>query len=147
MVKLIGFVCRKTEVPTVTVTGMVVVSPVVMRSSSPTNVPAIRPPPGNCVTSIPIAGVEGAVPLDAEGLSQLPVSAVLVVMVQLSVPVPAFLICNTCGVADPAPFSKEKLIWPGRVSKNGPEFSIVRLTGTTIDRPGFEYWVKMISAV
>ncbi len=35
MVKLIGFTCSKTTVPTVTLTGMLVMSPAVSKSNSP----------------------------------------------------------------------------------------------------------------
>ena len=93
-----------------------------------------------------MVAIEGAVPLVGVAVSQAPPSAVLVATVQLKVPVPPFPTCTICEVAAP-PVLKEKLNAPGRLSKNGPLATIVRLTGTTIDRPGLAYSVKMISAV
>ena len=90
--------------------------------------------------------MDGAVPLRGVAVSHAPPSAVLVVAVQFSVPVPPFSICTICRVATP-PVLKEKLKPPGRLSKNAPLATMVRFTGTTMDRPGLAYSVKMISAV
>src|SRR5258706_3724310 len=45
MVKLIGFICVNTAVPTVTVTGIVAVSPGAVKTSSPVKDPGRAPPP------------------------------------------------------------------------------------------------------
>ena len=75
---------------------------------------------------------EGAVPFKADTLSQLPPSDVLVSRVQFNVPLPAFRICTAwLGGAAP-PVCSEKLICPGRLSKNGPAVgsATVSVTGT-----------------
>jgi hypothetical protein len=72
---------------------MVTSSPVVDRKTiCPLKVPAANPPEGRTLGLIDTLTVEGAVPLSAEALNQLPPSAVLVDSVQCKVPVPAFLI-------------------------------------------------------
>src|ERR1700684_3138790 len=92
MVKLIAFTCAKTLGPTTTLTGMVTSSPVVCSTSCPLKVPAASPLEGRALGLIDTLTVEGAVPLKAEAVNQLPPSAVLVDSVQCNVPVPAFLI-------------------------------------------------------
>ena len=146
MVKLIGFIWLNTAVPTVTVTGMVVVSPAVWKTSWPVKVPASAPPPGRFAAVTEIVAIEAAVPLAGVAVSQSPPSPVLWVTVQFNVPVPPLPICTICEVAVPFVL-KEKLKPPGRLSKNGPPARTVRFTGTTIDRPGLANSVKIISAV
>src|SRR5580700_2345755 len=91
-VKLRGFTCTKTLLPTVTATGMVTLSPLVLRSSSPTKVPAVAPPPGRADGVMPMETRDGAVPLEAVVVNHVPPLAVLAVRVQLRVPAPAFRI-------------------------------------------------------
>src|ERR1700675_1912742 len=146
LVKVMGFICVNAAVPTVTVTGMVVLSPAVWKTSCPVKVPATSPPLGRFAAVTEIVAMEGAVPLVGVAVSHAPPSAVLVVTVQFSVPVPPLPICTICEVAAP-PVLKENLNAPGRLSKNAPLATIVRFTGTTIDRPGLAYSVKIISAV
>ena len=92
MVKFSGLIWVNTAVPTVTATGMVMLSPDVWNSNWPTYVPADAPPPGRPALAMPIMIVDGAAPLEADALSQLPPSAVLVVRVQFNVPAPEFRI-------------------------------------------------------
>ena len=66
-----------------------------------------------------IVAMEGAVPLMGVAFSHAPPSAVLLVAVQFSVPVPPLPICTICEVAAP-PVLNEKLSAPGRLSKNAP---------------------------
>src|SRR6202795_3660214 len=88
MVKLRGLIWVNTEAPTVTATGMVTLSPDVWNSNWPTKVPADAPPPGKPALAMPIVMVDGAAPLDADAVSQLPPSAVLEATVQFNVPAP-----------------------------------------------------------
>ena len=92
IVKLMAFTCAKTFGPTVTLTGMVTSSPVVCNTICPLKVPAADPLDGRAPGLIDTLTVEGAVPLRADALNQLPPSAVLVDSAQCNVPVPAFLI-------------------------------------------------------
>ena len=94
IVKLMGFICVNAAVPTVTVTGMVVVSPAVWKTSCPVKVPATSPPLGRFAAVIEIVAMEGAVPLVGVAVSHAPPSAVLVVTVQFSVPLPPLPICE-----------------------------------------------------
>src|SRR5882762_11263162 len=89
MVKLSGLTWVNTDVPTVTATGMVTLSPDVWNSNWPTKVPADAPPPGRPALVMRIEIVDGAAPLEADALSQLPPSAVLAARVQFNVPDPA----------------------------------------------------------
>ena len=73
-----------------TATGMVTLSPDVWNSNWPTKVPADAPPPGRPALVMRIEIVDGAAPLEADGLSQLPPSAVLAARVQFNVPDPEF---------------------------------------------------------
>src|SRR3981081_607439 len=145
MVKLSGFNCVKGAAPTVTVTGMVVVSPLVWKTSWPIYSPATAPPPGSWLTVIATETAEGAVPLTGVGMSQLPPSAVLAARVQFSVPEPPFGTCTICEAAVVPLVLTEKLNCPGRSAKNAPDEATVRVTGTTIAMPGLAYWVMMIS--
>src|ERR1700676_567872 len=92
MVKLSGLIWVNTEVPTVTATGMVTLSPGVWNSNWPTKVPADEPPPGRLLLLMPMVMVDGAAPLEADEVSQAPPSAVLEVSVQFNVPAPEFRI-------------------------------------------------------
>ena len=92
MLKLMGFTCTKTLVPTVTLTGMVTTSPEPCKTTCPLKVPAMAPPFGRALGVTDILTVVGAVPLAADALSHAPPSAVLVARVQCNVPDPAFLI-------------------------------------------------------
>ena len=145
MVKLTGFICVKTAVPTVTVTGIVVVSPGAVNTNSPVKVPASAPPPGRLAAVTETVAVEGAVPLVGVTDNHAPPSAVVKATVQFSEPVvPPLLIRTICEVAAP-PGLREKLNPPGRLSKKGPLATTVKLTGTTIERPGLANSVMMIS--
>ncbi len=95
---------------------------------------------------IETVATEGAVPLGGVAASQSPPSAVLDVTLQLSEPDPPFPTCTICEVAAP-PVLKEKLNPPGRLSKNAPLATTVRLTGTTIPRAGLAHSVMMTSPV
>ena len=92
MVKLSGFIWANTLGPTVTATGMVTVSPNVWNRNWPTKVPADAPPPGRAALVTPMVMVDGAVPLEAEAVNQLPPTAVLADTVQFKVPDPPFRI-------------------------------------------------------
>src|ERR1700694_653793 len=92
MVKLSGLIWVNMDVPMVTATGMVTLSPDVWNSNWPTKVPADAPPPGRPAVVIRIVTMDGAAPLEADALSQLPPSAVLDVRVQFNVPAPEFRI-------------------------------------------------------
>src|ERR1700675_3167139 len=85
IVKLSGLIWVNTEVPTVTATGMVTLSPDVWNSNWPTKVPAVAPPPGRLLL-MPIVTVDGAAPLEADEGSQAPPSAGLDVRVAFNVP-------------------------------------------------------------
>src|SRR5450756_269145 len=97
MVKLSGLIWRKTLAPTTMLTGTVARLPFSWSRIWPLKVPATRPPPGRLAGFTLTVGVEGAVPLDAEMLSQAPPSDVAVVAVQSSVPVPALRMGRTWG--------------------------------------------------
>src|SRR5579859_713201 len=112
------------------VTGIVTRLPVVCRMTCPVNVPAVMPPPGSLAGATLTCGADGAVPLAGEMVSQAPPSAVLVVAVQASVPVPALRISSACG-GGPLPFvTMEKVSCPGRVSK------YVAVAGSTVSVTG-----------
>src|ERR1039457_7321558 len=88
----------------------------------------------------------GAVLVSSDGTSHAPPSAVVGVIVNFSFPDPALPICKACGVTLP-PFFMEKLIWPGKLAKNPPEASIVKVTGTVSNLAGLEYSMIVISPV
>src|SRR5580698_2264111 len=91
---------------------------------------------------------EGAVPCVGLMPIQLPLSAVLLVDVHVSVPLPPFRICATCAVGAAPPVLMKKLSCPGRLSKNEAlKGATVSVTGTVSDSARLEYWVRMISAV
>src|SRR6202795_3279575 len=92
IVKLSGLIWVNTEVPTVTATGMVTLSPDVWNSNWPTKVPADAPPPGRLPLLMLIEMVEGAAPLEADAPSQPPPPPVLAARVQFNVPAPEFRI-------------------------------------------------------
>ena len=71
---------------------MVVVLVAVCTTSCPINVPSTTPAPGKLALFTEIVTSEGAVPLDADALSQLLPVDVLVVKFQFRVPVPALRI-------------------------------------------------------
>ena len=128
MVKLIGFTWLKTESPTTTATGTVTLLPVVVNVSSPTKVPGVSPPPGKLAGVTVTARMDGAVP-DAElTASQLPPSTVVLDAVQGRDPVPLLRICNNWKGGAAPPVFREKLIWPGTLSKNGPAEATVSVT-------------------
>src|ERR1700685_735024 len=74
----------KMFVPTTTLTGTVTVPPALLKTSSPTKVPATKPLDGRALVTMPMPTVAGAAPLGMEVVSQLPPSAVLVVTVQFN---------------------------------------------------------------
>src|SRR5207244_9570921 len=93
MVKLSGLIWVNTAGPTVTATGMVMLSPDVWNRNWPMKVPGDAPPPGRAALLTPMVMVDGAVPLEAEAVNQLPPTAVLAVALQFKVPDPCFRIC------------------------------------------------------
>jgi len=101
--------------------------------SWPIKVPAVNPPPGRFATLIPTVIVEGAVPLVALGFSQFPPSEVLVARLQPSVPDPPLRTCISWLVIEVPAVFREKLIWPGRLSRNAPAPTTVKVTGIVID--------------
>src|SRR5215469_1461397 len=117
IVKAMGFTCRNTLLPTLTVIGTVTLLPVVRNRICPTNVPLIAPAPGRfsgAIITVIVAGVE---PLADDRLSQLFASEVLTAAVQLNVPVPPFRTCRVWEVAVVDPVSNEKVNCPGMLSK------------------------------
>src|ERR1700680_4287598 len=97
-------------------------------------VPAVKPPPGRVGTDTPTVTSEGAVPLGAEIVSQLPPSEVVLVRVQFNIPDPPFRICMAWLGGDKPPVLSEKLVCPGRLSKNvPPAAATVKVTGMVID--------------
>src|SRR5260370_33177669 len=144
MVKAIGFICSKTGLPTVTVTGMVVISPAVSKSNCATKVPAIAPPFGSWLAVTPTVTRDGAVPLAADTVSHAPLSEVVGVAVQFNVPEPPFPIWMTCEVVVPLVLN-EKLSPPGGLLKNAPEDAIVTVTVTFIVLAGVAYSAILIS--
>src|SRR5580658_4367342 len=132
MVKLIAFTCAKTLGPTVTLTGIVTESPVVLNINCPLKVPAANPLPGKRLGLMDMLTVDGAVPLRADAVNQLPPSAVDATIVQLKVPVPAFLIWKDWAAGAPALVASEKLSCPGKLSKYAadPDAITVSVTGT-----------------
>ena len=92
MVKLSGLIWVNTAGPTVTATGMVMLSPDVWNRNWPMKVPGDAPPPGRAALLTPMVMVDGAVPLEAEAVNQLPPTAVLAVALQFKVPDPCFRI-------------------------------------------------------
>src|SRR5262245_13443156 len=113
----------------------------------PVKVPAINPPFGKFAGITLIETVEGAVPVNVDAVSQAPPSDVLGVRAQFKVPVPALRICTVCAGTAP-PVLREKLIWPGTLSKNVPPVgATVKVTGTVMDISLLEYTVKVTSPV
>src|SRR5947208_2801638 len=89
----------------------------------------VVPPLGRFALLTPMVMGEGAVPLEAEEVSQLPPDAVLALTVQFNVPDPALRTWIACEVKVPLVFM-EKLSFPGRSSKNvAPEAATTRVTG------------------
>ena len=82
--------CVKTEVPTITVTGIVTLPVADWNRSWPVKFPAISPIPGRAETTTPTETVEGAVAVSKDGLSHAPPSAVVAVTVQVNAPNPVF---------------------------------------------------------
>src|ERR1700722_403992 len=75
LVKYSGSTCRNTFAPTTAETGMVTRLDALCNTTCPTNVPATRSSPGRLAGLMLTDRVEGAVPLGAERVSQLPPSA------------------------------------------------------------------------
>src|SRR5271157_3578933 len=76
MVKSRPFSWTKPVVPTTTLTGIVTELPGAWRSNCPIKTPATNPPLGKLAGTIPTVMISGAVPLDADIVSQLPPSEV-----------------------------------------------------------------------
>ena len=133
LVKLIAFNWAKTVFPTTTLTGTVTLPLADWNTSFPRKVPGVIPFPGRFASTSPMITFEVAVPLTADALSQLPPSTVLVISVQFSVPVPPFRIwIGWLGGVNPL-LSREKLTWPGRLSKKVPPAgATVKDTGTVM---------------
>ena len=126
LVKSMPFTWLNALSSTMTMTGMVTLMPVVCSTTCPMNVPASSPPPGRLATATPTDSTEGAVPLEADSVSQLPPSAVLPAAVQLSEPVPPFRISRSWLVIVVPWVFMEYVNCPGRLSKN------VLLTALTV---------------
>src|ERR1700719_4622563 len=92
LVKFMAFTWLITLAPTIAVTETVTLLPAVRKTSSPTKVPAISPCRGRFCLSTEMLTREGAVPLRADALIQLPPSDVLVAWDQFNVPDPPFRI-------------------------------------------------------
>src|SRR5207249_3816785 len=108
----------------------------------------MSPCPGKFSVVTFTVSVEGATPVLGVTVSHLPPSAVLVVAVQFRVPDPPFWICTVWDGGLLWLGWKEKLTWPGRLSKNGVLLAAtVRVTGTVIAKSWLEYWVRVISPV
>ena len=96
-VKLSEPASTKMLVPTVTSTGIVMRPPAPSsKTRSPVKVPAINPRFGRALATTPTVIVEGAVPVEADTVSQFPPSEVLVESVQFNAPVPAFRSWTVC---------------------------------------------------
>jgi hypothetical protein len=93
----------------------------------------VIPWPGRFAFTSVMFMVEGAVPLVADALSQLPPSTVLVASVQFSVPVPPLRTwTGWAGGVNPL-LAREKLTWPGKSSKKVPPAgATVNDTGTVM---------------
>src|SRR5438876_2928 len=94
---------------------------------------------GNGVKQQPLPVVESE--------SQLPPFAVAVEALKRSAELSMAAAVITCGSGLAPPTCMEKFIWPERLSKNAPEATTDRVTGTVIDRPGLANSVRMISPV
>src|ERR1700733_4004104 len=79
----------------------------------------------------------GALPLKADVVSQAPPSAVLGVIVNFNLPLPALPIRRFCGVTVLALCGMVKLICPGRLLKNAPEPTTLSVMGTATEVDGF----------
>src|ERR1700682_1230813 len=110
-------------------TGTVTVLMALRKTSSPVKVPAINPKPGRALATTPTTTVDGAVPLDLDTVSQLPLSDVFVDRVQFKSPAPPFRIWRVFVGGLPVAVTKEKLTWPGTLSKKAPVDATVRETG------------------
>src|SRR5580692_9913193 len=97
MVKLMGLTWTNPLPPTRTLTGMVTLLLLPDRNRTwPVKRPGTSPWFCRFWVMIPILTSEGAVPLGADTVSQLPPSDVNTWAVQLRVPVPALRICTFC---------------------------------------------------
>src|ERR1700674_490653 len=111
-------------------------------------VPATNPLPGSLLVVTDSAYVPALVPLTGTILIHLPGSAVVAETVQLSVPAPALLTCMVWEGGLALLGLKEKLVWPGRLSKNALlDATTVKLTGTVMDLPGLANSIMLISPV
>ena len=73
---------------------------------------------------LPYADIGSPVPLETFVVSQFPPSDVLVVRFQLRLPVPPFRTWMNWLLSVVLPVFSQKLIWPGRLSKNGVEVEV-----------------------
>ena len=87
-------------------------------------------------------------PLTGTNVIHLPGSAVVAETVQFRVPAPPFPTTMVCDGGFVLLGLNEKLVWPGRLSKNALlDATTARLTGTVMDLPGLAYSRMLISPV
>src|SRR6266446_1081132 len=118
LVLAILITCDAGFTPTVTTTGMVTLPVVAFSTCCPMYVPAMSPFPGRAELVTDTVYVPALVPVAGSTLSHFGEDAVVVATLQLSVPAPPLPTTMVCEGGFAVVGLNEKLVWPGRLSKN-----------------------------